>query len=216
MPARKNKNPFPWVFSFNERKFEPFIRAIGQSTLLWNDLHEHLGQLFGIAMGGGPVNIYFSIWNSITVDRAKREMLLASAQWTFVAEAGQHQTELQNKSFMAIKWLCDETKKLEDDRNNVVHAPLWKSGTGGEVYPHSSFGNQRAKKLESKFLLPEYHRLRDTARLLRNYAYEVHDPMLNVRLAWPDTPKLPDRGGTKRPPPRRRVPPGGYLLRQES
>jgi hypothetical protein len=63
MGKRKKKNPYPWIFSFNERKFEPFIRAIGQSTLLWNDLHEQLGHLYGIAMGGGFVNIHFRVWN---------------------------------------------------------------------------------------------------------------------------------------------------------
>jgi hypothetical protein len=85
---RKGKNPLPWLSSFNERKFEPFIRAIGQSTLLWNDLHESLGHLYCTAVGGGFVNVHFRVWNSIANDRAKRDMLLAAAEYTFVDEKG--------------------------------------------------------------------------------------------------------------------------------
>ncbi len=213
MTKRKKKNPFPWLSSFNERQFEPFIRAIGQSTLLWNDLHEWLGHLYTIAMGAGYVTVYLRAWNAITNDRAKRDMLLAAAQFTFVDEAGRFQTDLQRKSFDAIKYLCDESRKLEDDRNNAIHAPLRSSYTGRrEVYAASAFGNIRARNLENKYLLKEYERLRDTARLLRNYAAEVHDPMCGKPLAWPDTPKLPDRGGTKRPPPHPPTPPEEPLL----
>lgn len=124
MAKRKGKNPFPWLSSYNEKAFEPYIRIIGQSTLLWNDLHEWLGHIYCIAIGGGFVNIHLKVWNSIVVDRAKRDMLLEAAQYTFVDEALPHQTNLQKKSYEAVKYLCDESKKLEDDRNNAIHAPL--------------------------------------------------------------------------------------------
>jgi hypothetical protein len=86
MRKRRGKNPFPWLSSFNERKFQPYIRAIGQSTLLWNDLHEWLGHLYCIAMGGGYIDQHLRVWNSILNDRAKREMLMAAAHYRFVVE----------------------------------------------------------------------------------------------------------------------------------
>jgi hypothetical protein len=216
MAKRKVKNPFPWISSFNERKFLPFIRLIGQSTLLWNDLHEHLGHLYCIAIGGGFVNVHHQVWNSLSVDRAKRDMLMAAAQYTFADQPGKNQTQLEKKSFEAIKYLFDETRKIEDDRNNVVHAPLWKDSITGAVHPHSTFGNRRARNLDNKFLRPEYERIRDTTLLLRNYAVAVHDPMCDPRLAWPGTPKLPNRGGTKIPLPPRPKLPKDYLLQQQS
>ena len=208
---RKGKNPFPWLSSFNERKFEPYIRAIGQAALLWNDLHEWFGHLYTVCMGGGIINQHLRVWNSLANDRAKREMLLASAQYYFVDEPKGRPlgkpTPFQTRSFEAIDWLYKEAQKLEEDRNNIIHAPLWKSQSGGDVYPSSAFGNQRAQKLDDKYLLKEYHRIRDTTHLLRNYAVSVHDPMCDLQLVWPVTPKLPDRKGSKRPPPPRLEPP---------
>jgi hypothetical protein len=201
MKSRKDKKPFPWLSNFNEKKFEPFIRAIGQSTLLWNDLHEWMGHLYCIAMGGGVINQHLRVWNSLTSDRAKREMLLAAATYAFKEDRGRHQTPLDKRSFEALDYLCRESKKLEEDRNNVVHAPLWKSQSDGEIYPSSAFGNKRAQNLDDKYLRKEYERIRETSRLLRNYAAEIHDPMCDSHLSWPDTPKLPDRKGSKRPPP---------------
>ncbi len=208
---RKPKNPYPWVHSFNERKFEPYIRTIGQATLLWNDLHEHFGHLYCIAIGGGIVNAHFRVWNSLVNDRAKRGILLAAAEWTF-CDGTFEQTDLDKKCFEAIRWLCTESQKVEDDRNNVIHAPLQKDRFG-QVMPASLFGNKRAKNLENKHLIEEYQRLRDTTRLLRNYAAAVHDPMCGKRVAWPNTPRLPDRAATKIPQPLHQAPLEEPLLR---
>src|SRR5262245_12932782 len=154
MAKRKRKNPFPWLSSFNERKFEPFIRAIGQSTLLWNDLHEWLGFLYCSAAGGGFIDVHLRVWNAVANDRAKRDMLLAAAQWTF-RDGRPFPSELDKKSYDAIHWLWIEAGKLENDRNNAIHAPLWKSRISNEVYPASAFGNQRARNLDDKYLLKD-------------------------------------------------------------
>jgi hypothetical protein len=82
MAKRTPKTPFPWVSNFNERKFQPFIRVIGQSTLLWNDLHEWLGSLYAIAMGGGVVNVHFvnRHWMG-TPDRRPRGTPVSDVFW---------------------------------------------------------------------------------------------------------------------------------------
>ena len=146
------------------------------------------------------MNAHLQVWNAISNDRAKRDMLLAAAKATFV-DMAIYQTGLQKKSYESIKWLFDETNRLEEDRNNVIHAPLFRSLGSKEVYPASAFGNKRAMRLDNKHLLKEYQRIRDTAHMLRNYAASIHDPMNEPRLAWPNIPKLPDRGAAKRPPP---------------
>ena len=153
----------------------------------------------------------FESWNSLVNDRAKRGILLAAAEWTF-CDGTFEQTDLDKKCFEAIRWLCTESQKVEDDRNNVIHAPLQKDRFG-QVMPASLFGNKRAKNLENKHLIEEYQRLRDTTRLLRNYAAAVHDPMCGKRVAWPNTPRLPDRAATKIPQPLHQAPLEEPLLR---
>jgi len=201
---RRDAPPFPWLSNFNERRFNPFIRAIGQAALLWNDLHEWMGFLYGSAMcyglSSGLMNPHFATWAALTNDRAKREVLLAAAKNCYV-DLQPLPTEQQQNLFNSVKWLCDQSNSLEDDRNNIIHAPLWSSQSAdNQVMPASFYGNQRATKLDNKYLLKEYERICDTARLLRNYATEIYRAT-DGRVPWPDKPKLPDRQGAKRPPP---------------
>jgi len=207
MGKRIPQQPVYWVTNFSEKQFTPIVKAIGQSTLLWNDLHEFLGHLYCIAVGGPYDDVHLDVWYAVPNDRAKREMLLAAAKWTFIEKPShtprdERSTEQQQKSFDAINWLCVESQKLEDDRNNAIHAPLVMRYPA-EVVPQTLYGNRRAKNLENKYLLPEYRRLRDTALSLRNYAATVREPMCNANYAWPDKPRLPDRGATKKPQPPR-------------
>lgn len=200
MGKRIPHQPVYWVTDFSKKQFIPIIKVIGQSTLLWNDLHEFLGHLYCVAVGGPYDDVHLDVWYAVPNDRTKREMLLASAKWTFVEKprARDKQTEHQQRSFDAVNWLCVEAQKLEDDRNNAIHAPLVMNYPE-EVAPQTIYGNRRAKNLENKYLLPEYRRLRDTALALRNYAATVREPMCDPTDTWPDKPRLPDRGATKRP-----------------
>ena len=63
---------------FTEKGFLPYVTAIGQLALAWNDLHEKLGMMFVVLMGGGWVSLPGAIWQSSHYDRPKRAMLKAA------------------------------------------------------------------------------------------------------------------------------------------
>jgi hypothetical protein len=222
---KRGRKADPTIRKFNNKDFRPFIRAIGLSTLLWNDLHEFLAVIFCVASGASDNRTHWLIWNAIPNDRNKREMLLAAAKSTFVdlvtirrsLAFKEDQAELKLQVYERIKWLCEECKKVEDDRNNAIHAPLTYSYASFQVYPETMYGNPRAKNLEGKHLLQEYQRLRKTIEILRQYAHDLFGAICSVRIAQfhalPDRPKLPDRGGAKKSLPRHSLAKAHHLRR---
>ena len=61
---------------FTSKSFRAYAAAIGQVALTWNDLHETLGMLFMEVAFEGSLKAE-DAWQSLIVDRAKREMLKA-------------------------------------------------------------------------------------------------------------------------------------------
>lgn len=190
---------------FGADEFSPYVQALGQATLYWNDLHEWLGRLYGIAMGWGLQNPHLQVWAALSSDRAKREILLAAARTNYV-DIPVNQTALQKKTYKSVKWLADRTTELENDRNNITHAPLWI--WEGKVSPASLQGNKRAANLNNKHLMKEYSRIRDGARTLRDYAAAIYRAAGDPKLAWPDTPQWLGHEATNAPPQPR---PGLYV-----
>jgi hypothetical protein len=203
--------------------FRPYALAIGQSTLAWNDLHERLSEIFNdilFALGlNTPDNTYaLAIWNSSTSDRAKRKMLDALSnslyEGCFVRKRLLYFPKGRVEQLQtAIKYILKEANSLEDARNNAIHAPLHSTeGIDDEpgqviVEPMDYLGNQRAQRMVGKNLLAEYKYLRDSARVLANYSDAVMEAFLQSRdtpVAWPSTPKMPNREQNRRHQGRRR------------
>lgn len=123
-----------------------------------------------------------------------------------------------------MKWFLGQIDRLEEDRNNAIHAPLasfsdpiWQSlaeamgrpprFTPG-VHPDDIRYNKRAGNLRNKHILTEYRYVRDTAIAFRDYAEEVQGSWNwvendNDNDPWPERPQLPNRG-QKTPPKARR------------
>jgi hypothetical protein len=193
MPRRRTRR---YVENIKAKKLYGHARALGQAALAWNDLHEWLGFMFASlsARNHGILNGHLLVWNAVASDRSKREMLLAIANYWL---------RKHPRDFEAVKWLVDKTTALEDDRNNVVHAPIWSSKLDNVILPNATWGNARALKLEKKnpVLLAEYRHVRDTALALRNYAYDLYHALGNdPRFAWPQKPVLPKRPHQQKPP----------------
>ena len=213
--------------NFSRKAFTPYALAIGQSTLAWNFLHERLSDLFNdilYALGlDTPENTYgLAVWNSSTVDRAKRKMLQALTdslyEGCFVRKRSLcfpkgRVAELQ----AAIGFILKEANSLEDARNNAIHAPLMSNEddecesepTVIKVTPFDSFGNYRAQRMVGKDLLAEYRYLRDSARTLANYTAAVMESFLQFKgepVAWPSIPRMPTREQKIRRPSRLRRP----------
>jgi hypothetical protein len=202
---------------FTEKGFLPYVTAIGQLALAWNDLHEKLGMMFVVLMGGGWVSLPGAIWQSSHYDRPKRAMLKAAIL---------NQTEDFQARFPRLKddliWILNQTDSIEEARNNAVHSPLLlhthgplTAAMGGDrnrigkpyVFPDVLLDHPRAKKLSSKNdLLKEFRWCRNATLVLRDFVVLIDfaiDPHVRGN-AWPDRPSLPNRGEKKIPKATRR------------
>jgi hypothetical protein len=175
--------------------FRPYVTAIGQLTVAWNDLHVTLSLLFCTVMGGGFINKYLSIWQAIPNDRTQRAILLAAAQEDQCL--GKHAApELYDR----LKWVMDKATEVEDVRNTCLHSPIWgykRSDNEVIVMPITGLGHIRARRLFERNLLAEFRWCRDAAIILRNYAAELDEAMKRGIGPWPAIPKWPDHGATK-------------------
>jgi len=197
---------------FTEKIFKPYVSAIGELALAWNDLHEKLGILF---IGHfSPHRLASALWNSQQFDRPRRSMLKVVIE---------NLPELTQSDYPRLRddvlWLLGEVDKLEDARNTAIHSPLLlkvddsRLAVGNitvnlgvpSVVPNLWLKNSRAMKLEQKDLLTEFRWCRDASMVLRDYALMLEYATMPEECPWPDRPSLPNRGQkrtrrSRRPP----------------
>jgi hypothetical protein len=195
--------------------YKPYVIAIGQLALAWNELHESLALLFIELLANGRAYPATDIWNAATFDRPKRQLiksLLRTANLKYPAKP-LLKTDLE--------WLLAQTDKVEDARNDAVHAPLTFTSEGAalsiltsggnkkvpvtitvnRVVPSTAFDNRRAMKLLNKDLLTEFRWCRDMSLSLTEYVGEVYEAIAANPPgsdAWPTRPALPSRGIKKK------------------
>jgi hypothetical protein len=195
---------------FTEKMFRPYVIAIGELALAWNDLHEKLASLFWTILGGGWKERPIGIWNSSNFDRPRREMLKAAV----VASTNSERMTFPNM-VADICWVLAESEKLEQARNNAIHSPLLMArqssifleevirGAGYDVIPNDLLKNPRALKLAKKDLLTEFRWCRDASLVLRDFSIAVDRALCETGVPWPKRPSLPNRGqknGRRNPP----------------
>ncbi len=198
---------------FTEKAFKPYALGIGQAALAWNTLHERLGFLFCALLGHSDDQYGFGyasdrsvgLWNSAVYDRPKRDLLKSVVQAMSEEDRKKHP-----ERYAGLTWLLIEAEKLEQVRNNAIHAPLSlpfsaatakRMGVRQYVAPDTNLKNRRALKLEGKDLLSEYRWLRDCALTLRDYARNAERVLTREGRTWPVIPRLPthaDRNASQR------------------
>jgi len=201
MPRRRSILQ-PRFATFAEARYRPYVVAVGQVALAWNDLYKVLAVFFIVLHGETvPSDVPLAVWNSSKSDRAQREMLAAAAK-TFLTLPDM--LALYPTGAADVKWLADRIGEVEEARNNAVHSPLAVEGRGQRimVVPDTSTGHGRAKNLEVKMtkreLLAEFRLCRDTACVLRDHAWRMYATLCGEG-PWPDRPQLPNRGGRSSP-----------------
>jgi len=184
--------------SLTDKSFQPYVIAIGQTSLAWNALQEALCELFSRVAKKEverDFGIFLAIWHSLDSDRAQRKMFSTIARRIW--EIG----GIDDAMHKDIRWLLAEADKLSDARNDVIHSPL--VSRSNVVDPSNikiqvaSRMHPRAKKLGMKDILPEMRRCRDTAIILRDYCLKM-DGSLNFgaqEWPWPEKPRLLSRVG---------------------
>lgn len=221
---------------FTDARYRAYSATIGQFVLTWNDLHEKLALVFTAVLSHDhrkripkkkrpeyefrEMERLAGIWNSSIYDRPKREMLRGimiplvtsdfMGYWNFEED---------------IRWMLDEADKIEETRNNAVHAPLIHSYNefdispmypasrdrrkyktvfpgAGEVIPNILMSNRRALRLAKKHsddVLRELRLARDASAILRDFALRIAWALLYEPAPWPQRPSLPNRGRKNAP-----------------
>ncbi len=202
----KRKHRWPAVTS---PIYKPYVIAIGQLAVAWNALHESLALLFIELLANGRAYPATDIWNAAAFDRPKRQLIRALLRTI----DSKYPARLRMK--VDLEWFLTEIDKVEDARNDAIHAPLTftpKSGalhslpidgTAGKpsVVPSTAFDNRRAIKLLNKDLLTEFRWCRDMSVALSKYAGELYDAIAATPCgsdSWPARPALPNRGGSRK------------------
>ncbi len=193
---------------YTSKEFRPYVTALGQLTLAWNDLQESLRGLFWTLMTPRPVAgdfVNFTplwVWSAIKSDRSQRDMLRAAVMNT-------QDNRGREKFREDLKWLLDKCTSLEDLRNDCVHSPLFSASKSlwGTTYkakeqetvaPASWLFNPRAVALSKRgALLKEFRFCRDTAIKLADYAQEATGALEHPNRPWPNRPTLPSLGQKK-------------------
>ena len=187
------------LLDFRKPAFAQYAKALGEANLAWNDLHEMLGNVFWSALGIRNGVIPLQIWHSSTLDRAQREMLKA------ITDSKAIDNVLNEKAKAEILWILSRATALEDMRNNAIHSPVSQSGDKPVEAAHQS-GHIRARSLANKDMLKELDYFYQTVITLRTYAFEIFSAIQTRHstfpTAWPERPKLPNRGGSSEPKPR--------------
>jgi hypothetical protein len=192
---------------YTSPEFKPYVTALGQLALAWNDLQESLKALFWTLMNpppkeGDAVNyLPLQIWSSIKSDRAQREMLKTAINHL--------QIDWNRRTLVVeLNWLVDRANDLEDLRNDAIHSPLFSvdkslygTWAGSEkIAPAWWLFNPRAKKLSERTnLLSTFRYCRDTAIILADYAQLIDQALINPGHAWPGRPSLPNNPPKKGP-----------------
>lgn len=187
---------------YTSRQYRPYVTAIGQIALAWNDLHEAIGVFFysiiALADSDGKIEAAFQAVDS---DRTKRKMLKAG-----FSNLDPKERQLNPRAIEDVKWLCNQIDALEEARNNAIHSPLHSFDAlplpdlPKGVQPNYVYGNLRAAKLRDKDLLSEYRYVRDATIALRDFAHAIEESWNWTSRGvptFPQRPQLPNRGQKK-------------------
>lgn len=186
------------------KNLRPYVAELGLVVYSWNKLQENLAWLFwcvtGIANGAIPL----AIWHSIENDRAQRKMLqvaLVAATSALDAKGELKNPRVKND----ILWLLKMANSLADQRNDAIHAPysFIISPSPMKLVPNDFLSHPRAKKLKGKLrdkdIREELRWCSESAETLALFAKRLYMSFRNPEIAWPDRPRLPNRGQKKSP-----------------
>src|SRR3984885_2144136 len=173
---------------------EAYCVAVGLVVYEWNDLHEQLARLFALVREGDRQES-LTAWYAIRSDTRQREKLRHA-----ITEAKSDRWKKSPRAPDDLTWLLDRADKLASDRNNAIHAPcsLYLRGDGSSevmaAVRSANAGNCRAKNLEGKDLLIEFHWCAAYAVRLGQFAGMLAPAMaFPDRYEWPARPKIPSR-----------------------
>ncbi|HLG85991.1 MAG TPA: hypothetical protein VKZ79_02220 [Alphaproteobacteria bacterium] len=171
--------------------YAEYIAAVGAVAHVWNYLHEQLGQLFSLVMGG-DYNRTLAVWYAIPDDRQQRKLLRAALE----ASAKDRWKPRLPKARRHLFWLLQETDDLADRRNDAIHAPcsIYVGEDGHGMGPAFFNGNPRARKLKGRNIVQEFTWCSARAEQLSQFAERARSALISEDFAWPSRPAPPECG----------------------
>jgi hypothetical protein len=171
-----------------KRDIDRYAVELGYLAINWNNLHEHLAQIFEASFPSTKKNdrLALAVWHSVNSDLAQRKMLRA------IADRAQH---LGVASKEEIIWLLNKADSFADRRNDAIHSPFIPANatTYWALVPDMMSFSPRARKLNNKDLLKEFKWYADSVRTLSAHAYRIARS-LETAKPLPERPSLPILG----------------------
>jgi hypothetical protein len=100
---------------------DSYAMAFGRVSGAWNYLHQALGGIFAVLIGG-HAELVLAAWRSIENDRAQREMLRATIKAVSLNVASAERWKQTPKAPDDLLWVLKRAEKLADVRNDAIHA----------------------------------------------------------------------------------------------
>jgi hypothetical protein len=149
-------------------------KAIGRIAYAWNELHEHLSEVFGLLFAREDYGLALTAWHALATDAGQRDMLKAVAKVKLGSDS---------KAYHELKWALKKIKEpLAKQRNTGVHLPLMiftdmsqgpASPAIPQILPNMLFGNRKARNMTGRDLLKEYSHNEGQIRKLTTYLVAI-------------------------------------------
>lgn len=189
------------LVSYTDKKFYPYMIALGQVISAWNESHQALSGLYSQLMGGGFVNQLVATFDTIDSDRTKRKVLFTALETTATIKDDLRGSFIRKE----IDWTLKALTSLEDKRNDFAHSPVYALRNENKpllILPEGSIGHPRSRKLqklldEKKNLITEMRIYRDDMITLSEHILYITACLGGESVPLPSRPKLLFRQETK-------------------
>jgi hypothetical protein len=189
------------------KQIEPYLQDLALVVASWNELHDELGRLFSIVIGGGNLSLALAVWHTIESDALQRKLIRAALPFSLsdLPRAKEKGADWVRIARDEIKWILDRVDSLRDQRNDAVHSPLIAELQSGKwkLTSFTFFGHPRAKKLAGKELLSQFRWYWKTSQVLAAYTQSVRLGLYAQPYSWPKRPSLPLLQPIRKPRPRK-------------
>ncbi|MBI1245331.1 MAG: hypothetical protein GC202_10025 [Alphaproteobacteria bacterium] len=170
---------------FRAATFDIFVKELGRVALVWNDLHVSLAGLVSRALGIKNELIGNTILYSINSDRNQRTVLKSLVNSQAMG------LDLPAAARKEISWLIDQSEKIENDRNNLLHTPFVVHSN--QVSPLHLGVHKRGLEISKTKAIELCRWFYDVAVALSDFAVDIDECLRKGSSDLPRRPKLPVR-----------------------
>jgi hypothetical protein len=178
------------TYEQRQEALDAYAVAVGRVSIVWNYLHQSLGVIFSLVVGGDR-ELVVAEWDSIKNDRRKRERLRAA-----IKAASRERWKQTRNAPDDLLWVLERADALSDVRNDAMHAlvSLHHGPATVEVTVALPARGEREKKLVDRVaggrkLVDEFAKCEQDADALSAFVFLATGALgMPERREWP-TPR---------------------------